>query len=358
MPFIDDITCTIYDMSSTVYDSTFTICVTLHNACISDITHSRFMAYPRYIASHTVLWQHNHCVTSQPLCLKSHPLYLCHHTQWINFIKPSVCMTSQPLCVWHHMHYLWHHIHSLGHHTTLCMTSDPLYLTSLPLYLCHHTHPINDITATVCMTSHPVYPWHHIYYIYDIISTKYDITTLYVYDATPGICMTSFALQMTTHPLYHIQPTVFMMSHPLQGGQHSPCIRHRTHCIFVITTSPLISHPLLYDITPTICVTSYALYITSYPLLMSSQYCTYESTTLTYETTSSTQFKIYTIHLTSQSVVCVITHTIFDIVSTVSVSSHSLYWWYHKNCISEITSTIIHDIISIVYDMTATGSVS
>ena len=153
-----------------------------------------------------MLWQYNHCVTSQPLCLTSHPLHMCHHTRWINFFKPSARMTSQPLCVWHHMHYMWHHIHNLGHHTTFCMTSGPLYLTSLPLYLCHHIHTIDDITATMCMTSHPVYLWHHIHYIYVIISTKYDITTLCVDDATLGICMTSFALQMTTHPLFHTKP--------------------------------------------------------------------------------------------------------------------------------------------------------
>ena len=123
---IHDITCTIYDMSSTVYDITFTIWVTSHNACTSDITHSMFMTYKFYVASYTVLWHYNHCIISQPLCLTWHPLYLCHHIQCINFIKPSVCMTSQPLYVWHHMHYTWHHIHSLGHHTTLCMTSSPL----------------------------------------------------------------------------------------------------------------------------------------------------------------------------------------------------------------------------------------
>ena len=209
---IYDITFTLFvtshahDVSSTEYDITITICVTSHNACVSDNTHSMFMTFPLYMASHRVFWQCNHCVTSQPLCLISHPLYLGHHTHSINFIKPSVCMTSQPLYVWHHVHYIWHHIHSLGHHTTLCMTSGPLYLTSLPLYLCHHTRPIDNITATICMTSHPVYLWHHIHYIYDIISTKCDITTLCVDDATLGICMTSFALQMTTHPLYHTKP--------------------------------------------------------------------------------------------------------------------------------------------------------
>ena len=202
MPFIDDITWTIYDMSSIVYNITFTS----HNACNSDIKNSMFMTYPLYMASHTVLRQHNYCVTLQSLCMTAHPLYLCQQNQSINFIKPSVCMTSQPLCVWHHMHYMWHHINHLEHHTTLCMASGPLYLTSLPLYLCHHTHPIDDITATICMTSHPVYLWYHIHYIYDIISTKYDITTLCVDDTTLSLCMTSFAMQMTTHPLYHTKP--------------------------------------------------------------------------------------------------------------------------------------------------------
>ena len=234
MPFIDDITCTIYNMSSTVYDITFSICVTSHNTCISDITHSMFMTYPLYMASHTVLWQHNNCVTSQPLCLTSQLQYLCHHTHWINFINPSVCMTSQPLCVWHHMHYMWHHIHNLGHHITLCMTSGLLYLSSLPLYLCHHTHPIDDITATICMNWHPVYMWHQNHYIYDIISTKYDITTLCVDDATLGICMISFALQMTMHPLYHIRP------------QYLWCHIHLSHD----NTAPVL------DIVPTVSMSS------------------------------------------------------------------------------------------------------
>ena len=146
-----------------IHDITCTICVTSHNACISDITQTMFKTYPLYLASHTVLWQHNHCVTSQPLCLTSHPLYLCHHTECINFIEPSVCMTLQPLYVWHHMHYIWHHIHSLGHHTTLCMTSSPLYLTSCPL--------ICVITPILSMISQPLYVWYHIQYICDIIST-------------------------------------------------------------------------------------------------------------------------------------------------------------------------------------------
>ena len=166
------------------------------------------------------------------------------------------------------------------------MTSSPLYLASRPLYLCHHNHPIDDITATIWMVSHPVYMWHRTPYIYDIISSKYDITTLYVDDATLSIYVTSFPLQMTSYTLSP-QTIGFMMSHPLRAWHYTPCIRHCTHCIFVITTSPLISHPLFNDITATFCVTSYALYITSHPILMSLHYSIYDITVSIYETPCS-----------------------------------------------------------------------
>ena len=73
------------------------------------------------------------------------------------------------------------------------------------------------------------------------------------------------------------------------------------------------------------CMASFALYKTSHPHFMTSDHCVF-----------------------------LITPTMFDIMSTVSVSSPPLYWWYHTKCISEITSAIIHDIISMLYDMTNT----
>ena len=166
-----------------------------------------------YMVSHTVLWPHNHCVLSQPLCLTLHSIYFRHYIQGTNFMKSSECMSSQHLYVWHHTHYIWHHIHSLWHHTTLFMMSIPLYLTSnpvsltsCPLYLCNHTYSINDITATLYMISRTVYMWHPTLYIYYIISTMYDNTTLCVFDITLGICVMSFALQMISHPLYLTKP--------------------------------------------------------------------------------------------------------------------------------------------------------
>ena len=177
-----DITHIIYDISSTLYDVTFTMSVTSHSDSIFDIKHYMFMTYSFYMASHTVLWPHNHCVPSEPLCLTLHSVYFWHYTQCTNFMTGSECKSSLPLYIWHHMHYIWHQIHSLWHHTTLFMTSSPLYLishplylTSHPLYLCNHTLSIKDITATLCMI--------HLQYTCDILFI---------------IFMTSYPLCMTT----------------------------------------------------------------------------------------------------------------------------------------------------------------
>ena len=165
------------------------------------------------MASGTVLWPQNHCVPSQPLCLTLHSVYFWHYTQWTNFMKRSECMSSEPLYEWHHIHYIGDHVHSSWHHSTLLMMSSPLYLTihpryltSLPLYLSNHTHSLSDISATLCIILHKVYIWYPIHYIYDIIYTMYDNTALCVVDTTLGICVTSFALEMISHPLYHTKP--------------------------------------------------------------------------------------------------------------------------------------------------------
>ena len=93
---ICDITCTIYDMSFTGCYITFTICVTSHNDCFYDMTHSTFMKYLLYMASHTALWQPKHCVL--------------------------------------HNHYVWYHTHCICV-ILYMMTSYPFYTTSHSLYL-------------------------------------------------------------------------------------------------------------------------------------------------------------------------------------------------------------------------------
>ena len=79
------------------------------------------------------------------------------------------------------------------------------------------------------------------------------------------------------------------------------------------------SHPLyrqhhthsLYDITLAKRVALFALYKTSHPHFMTSSHHLY-----------------------------IITPTIFDIISTVSVSSHQVYWWYHSHYMHDIISSI------------------
>ena len=129
-------------------------------------------------------------------------------------------------------------------------------------------------------------------------------------------------------PTLSHQTIVFMMSNPPQAWQQSLCIRHRTHCIYVIRPSPLTSHTPLYDITPTFCVTSYSLYITSHPILLSSHYCTYDITASIYGTTSSMR-ATYTLNMWHHNhYLCHHTHCIDNITPTLFMTSHSAYVWH------------------------------
>ena len=147
----------------------------------------------------------------------------------------TICMTSYAL------HMTSHWLFRTSHH--FIYVSNPLYLTSRPVYMGHHTQSISDITDTIYMTSHPVYLWYHIHYIYDIISSKYYITTLCVDVTTLGIGLTYFALQMTSHQLYH------------NKQRNLWCHIHFTHHITPLyqTFHPLylVHHNFSTDITPT-----------------------------------------------------------------------------------------------------------
>ena len=134
----------------------------------------------------------------------------------------------------------------------LYLTSHPLYVTSHPLYLCKHSHSINDITATLCMILHTVYMWHPTHYIYDIISTMFDNTTLCIVDTILSICVTSFALQMISHPLYHTKP-LYLLCHSQFGHGITTTLSN------IATTVSLSSQPLHWYHTH-FCMTSYPLY--------------------------------------------------------------------------------------------------
>ena len=188
------------------------------------------------MASHSVM-------TTPPLCnftanmsditptvsVSSPPLDQFYQPQYMYAITATMCMTSYALQVTSHPQF------RTSHHF---MMSGPLYLTSLPLYLCHHTHPVDDITATIWMNSHSVYLWHHIHYIYYRISTKYDITTLCVHDATLSVCMEQtlhFRAQCPhsikqNHSIYDVTSTsgttkqlLYQTLHPLYLYHHTLC---------------------------------------------------------------------------------------------------------------------------------------
>ena len=168
-------------------------------------------------------------------------------------------MISQPPYVWSHIQYT-------------CDILSMIFMTSYPL--CMKTqHCVWLIPHLAYVWQHLHYRWYHIH----SITPNHSIFFLFFF----------FYLWWILSYIEMKQPRVYTMSHPLQAWHHTDCIRHRTHCIFIITKSPLISYSLLYNTITTKCVTSYALYITSYQLLMSSHYCTYPITASIYETTSS-----------------------------------------------------------------------
>ena len=169
MPFIDDITCTIYDMSSTVYDITFTFCVTSHNACISDIAHCLWHIHFIFI-THSVM-------TTQPLCnftaamsditptvsVSSHPVDQFYPTQCMCDITATMCMTSYALHVTSRSQFRTSHHFMYDIRSTLSDLTSTVSLLSHPRYRCYHSHYMYDLTSSISVTSHPLYFWHNIH---------------------------------------------------------------------------------------------------------------------------------------------------------------------------------------------------
>ena len=160
-------------------------------------------------------------------------------------------MTSHGLYSGNHVQYIWHVIYCVWYHIR---------------YMC-------DITQ--CL-----YLWHHTLHVYDI-ATLYGI---------PQSVMATQPLCNFTSTMSDITPTVTVSSHPLYQFYLTQCMD---------------------DITETICMTSYALHMTSHRLFRTSHHFMYD-----------------------------IKPTISDLTSTVSVSSHPPFWWYHSHSIYDITSNI------------------
>ena len=110
-------------------------------------------------------------------------------------ITETICMTSYAL------HMTSHRLFRTSHHfmydikSTISDLMSSVYVSSHPIYQWYHKHCIYDITSSISVTSYPLYLWHNIHYVWHH-------NPLY----TLSICITSFALQMTSHPLYHTKP--------------------------------------------------------------------------------------------------------------------------------------------------------
>ena len=156
-------------------------------------------------------------MTCHLLCMISHSLYVLHHTM-------PVSLTRHTLCLWHILFY------GVTHHV---MATQPL---------CNFTATMSDITPTVSVSSHPLDQFYQ---------------TQCMYDITANMCMTSYALHVTSHPQ-------FTTSYVLYVWHQVHSIWHHIHCISVINpTLSMIPQPLyvwahiqyICDITSTIFMT-------------------------------------------------------------------------------------------------------
>ena len=206
------------------------------------------------------------------------------------------------------------------------------------MYLGHHTNSNNDITATICMISHPVYVRHFVHPTYGIIPTMYEITNLYVDYTTLGICMTSFALQKTLHPLCHTKKQSLCLhihfrltSHPLYQTLHQLYLCH--HTLYTDITHTFVWYHTHY-ICDIIC-TIYNIISTSYviPLFYIWQH--------NLDIWNHIQYAVQNIHYPCDITVTSLWHNTYSIKSitpTLCVTSYTLclwhihFIWHHTKC--------------------------
>ena len=86
--------------------------------------------------------------------------------------------------------FRWHHTHYIRHPSTVSVSSNQLYRW-------YHSHYMYDITSSICETFYPLYLWHRTHYVW------HHKPLCWLHQLC--ISMTSFALQKTSHPVYHIK---------------------------------------------------------------------------------------------------------------------------------------------------------
>ena len=141
---------------------------------------------------HTVLRQYHH--------------YIWHHTLhvFVCVITPTVSMIKQTLYLWNHIYCIYVTIY-----TVYDISPTPYDITTL--YSWHQSYDISP---------HTDYIWEHIHCISVIHPDYRSYNPHCMYDNTATICMASYKLHMTSHPLFMISCHA-MTSHPLYSCHHT-----------------------------------------------------------------------------------------------------------------------------------------
>ena len=157
--------------------------------------------------------------------------------QWV-WDTLAIYVASFPLCKTSHPHFLTSNHHFEDITPTILYIMSTVSVSSHQIYRLYHSHSMYDITSNICEKFCPLYLWHHTHYVWQHKPVSCLHHTRHLYDIIcPREDVTSTLSQ---------QATIFMTSHSLQAWHH-------TNCIFVIITSPLISHQY--------CMTSHPLYV-------------------------------------------------------------------------------------------------
>ena len=167
----------------------------------------------------------------------------------------------------------------------------------------HLTPIISDSTSTVSLSSHPDY-------------RSYNIHCMYEYTTT--ICMTSYELPMTSHPLFMIAHHT-MTSHPLYSSHHSRDACHRIPCSWTIIVYWLYHTYYMCDMKPTVCMTSQEFYMTSDSVFMTWQYCIHGVTSTQFMTAHPRSMISHILYLHHHS------HCIYDKTRAMFMASYSVY---------------------------------
>ena len=181
-------------------------------------------------------------MTTQKLYLPCHtlyltlcPLYLCHQTQCIKSITPTLCMTLHTICMASlspcmasHEQFMTSHPYRYDITSSIFMTSYPRYVISSILFHENKTTlpgiwpTVFDITANASVSSHPLYQCLnnnygslHTWHMYDIINYLYHIK-FRLYDINGQyLGHYNHCIHDIRYPIYDITSTVYDISSPV-----------------------------------------------------------------------------------------------------------------------------------------------